>query len=982
MNDGRYSTFIDMKKMKENGLICDEKALIHQRQIDEICRIIKERMEYGDYNPSQKIKSENDVISIFARRGAGKTTFVKSLKKLIREHVNQDEFHGIDCGKLVVIDVIEPNQIQKKENFMIRFLASIHGKFLYLMEDKNISESERRRFDEVTTALYEALPIIDGVGKLGVYADWTDVDYVADNFVNLAMKAKDLERRFHEYINVALSILKKKSLLFILDDCDVNIEKTFEILETIRLYFTSPQIIIVMTGDANLYGMTVRQNYWKFFEKDFLEKECENSASADRKRAAYRKMVNRLETQYLQKMIKPEYRILLDNVYEKYRYNRIITNQGKDKNKAESYSVTIRFSNGTTQDLRVIYEEIFSYLDVISMDETDKATFVNHILRQPFRNQYRLLSVYDDFLRDNSQLSDEEKKIALADKLLKVFEVYINQYAADNKHLMAKTSMYAGWIMKFLIDNKIVATGSHMIPNMEDDSLNNAILALCTSCTRQIHTNPSIAFDFLIRVSFIRQVLLSLGEDGTKLNDFAHIYYDSGTNKLLGNVLAYANAEMNMIPSIRPESNMQNTMAGVFAFNLPIPHQDGINGLLINLIQLRTISSDMSDTKLCSIYRLIAAIAEILRVAENIKVDDDKSGTKRKAIIKARLQHLAQVHTYIEPNDLKPGRRVREGNNEYLDLSLDDKTKEVDDFVSTLWKWIGDFRKIEKLTPYNLDRIFTRMYYTLNDITPKGNVEEQERGEYVCNYILAFWNACIVEDCIVNNEIFGIELGHEGNMTEIFLNNYAHYCHVFTEKDRYKHFAYWIVKCPLLMSYVDPDIILFLGQKEIKKENVKGYVLKSVIAKLRIQDNSLGGMLDSTEYMYHEVQGKLDKYESVHNIELEISTIINEINKKNNSYKQNTSLLETLKQKQADLKNLMEYIPNEDEMSLQADLKRLRGLKIERTRQKKFVENKLEELEAKLSSLKIPNTRQTKSIKDKNKNVDKVQSVYLYLSQG
>lgn len=210
---------------------------------------------------------------------------------------------------------------------MIRFLASIHGKFLYLMEDNN--ENDKRRFDEATTALYEALPIIDGVGKLGMYADWTDADYVADNFVNLAMKAKDLERRFHEYINVALSILKKKSLLFILDDCDVNIEKTFEILETIRLYFTSPQIIVVMTGDANLYGMTIRQNYWKFFEKDFLEKECDNSASADRKRAAYRKMVNRLETQYLQKMIKPEYRILLDNVYEKYRYNRIITNQGK-----------------------------------------------------------------------------------------------------------------------------------------------------------------------------------------------------------------------------------------------------------------------------------------------------------------------------------------------------------------------------------------------------------------------------------------------------------------------------------------------------------------------------------------------------------------------------------------------------------------------------------------------------------------------------
>lgn len=55
MNDGNFSTFIDMKKMKDNGLICDEKALIHQRQIDEICRIIKERMEYGEYNPSQRL---------------------------------------------------------------------------------------------------------------------------------------------------------------------------------------------------------------------------------------------------------------------------------------------------------------------------------------------------------------------------------------------------------------------------------------------------------------------------------------------------------------------------------------------------------------------------------------------------------------------------------------------------------------------------------------------------------------------------------------------------------------------------------------------------------------------------------------------------------------------------------------------------------------------------------------------------------------
>ena len=33
MIDGRYSTFINMTKMKRNGLICDEKATIRKNKI-------------------------------------------------------------------------------------------------------------------------------------------------------------------------------------------------------------------------------------------------------------------------------------------------------------------------------------------------------------------------------------------------------------------------------------------------------------------------------------------------------------------------------------------------------------------------------------------------------------------------------------------------------------------------------------------------------------------------------------------------------------------------------------------------------------------------------------------------------------------------------------------------------------------------------------------------------------------------------------
>lgn len=524
------------------------------------------------------------------------------------------------------------------------------------------------------------------------------------------------------------------------------------------------------------------------------------------------------------------------------------------------------------------------------MDETDKATFVNHILRQPFRNQYRLLSVYDDFLRDNSQLSDEEKKNALTDKLLKVFEVYINQYAADNKHLMAKTSMYAGWIMKFLIDNKIVATGSHMMPNMEDDSLNNAILALCTSCTRQIHTNPSIAFDFLVRVSFIRQVLLSLGEDGSKLNDFAHIYYDSGISKLLGNVLAYVNAEMNMIPSIRPESNLQNTMAGVFAINKDLVPQNGVKGLLVRLIQLRTISSDMSETKFCSIYRLFAAIAEILRVTENINVEKDENGEKRKTVIKAKLLHLAQVHTYIEPNDLKPGNKLRDKVGTQMKFNIEDASTVIDDYVEVLWKWISKYSQVDKLTPYNLDRIFTRMYYTFNDITPNGTVNESaEMREYISNYILAFWNACIVEDCIVNGEVKGIELGHDGKIVDIFMYNYWKR---FLEKHQEKNsFAKWMISCPLLQSYVASRVLKFVDKIEEKEDVpeavVKEYVESNQLDFLLSQQIALAEQKDTLEAKKEEnlknqivLKAERDNLDNLFDKEVEIQNITNELAKK------------------------------------------------------------------------------------------------------
>ena len=210
MDTPNYPVHIDLEKLKRNNLVCDETSLIHQRQFLEVCRIIRMRMDaWKDYEPTKKMVSMNEVISIFARRGAGKTTFVKSLKSIL--HKSENKCHGVECDNLMYVEVIEPNQIQKKENFMIRFLASIHDVFSEAINKK--SDEDQVRFERVTNRIYEALPVIDGVGKLSMYADWDDSEYVADSFMSLAIKAKDLEKRFHEYLATALDLVKKEALL-------------------------------------------------------------------------------------------------------------------------------------------------------------------------------------------------------------------------------------------------------------------------------------------------------------------------------------------------------------------------------------------------------------------------------------------------------------------------------------------------------------------------------------------------------------------------------------------------------------------------------------------------------------------------------------------------------------------------------------------------------------------------------------------------
>lgn len=836
----------------DNTTLTSRNEIIHIEQLDEVCRIIAEKIGYArEYNPTKphSFTSQNDVISVFARRGAGKTTFVKSLVHLIRTSP-EDIFINLRKD-LHCVDVFEPNQMMNKENLLIRFLAQINEIFQEKEDDRCCHQDDKDKSIDLKNArrkLYEALPVIDGVGKGNLFPDWDDNAYIADRYMNLASNVKDLEKRFHHYIHTGLNLIGKKAILFVLDDSDVNIEKSFEILEIIRLFFTSPQTIVILTGDASLYSMIVRRNFWKYFGDDFLKKECDALDKSCSKFREYQKMVYRLEAQYLQKMIKADHRIFLNNIYDKLHLNKL-----KDNN--EKYNIFIRMTNQVEKEKPIeiveLYHKIFEALDVNKKLASIHNTYINHFLAQPFRNQLRLFNVYDNFLKQEDRSSEYFTK-----GLLKVFEVYINQLSGDSKYLMAHTPIYPAWLLKFLVENQALNIGSSFLPVMDSDSLKNAVSVLGLSCYEQIKHNPSIIFDFWIRVSMTKQLSVLLGESilndsNTNLLSHAKLYSDNGLDKILGNMLTYCKN--------RPtdDGSVQTAIPGTVIRKGIYCHPDSNNEFrievkLINLLQIESVSTVQKNSFTYSLYRPLAVLGELLRA---ININEDFNNFKN------LFEQLSQVKLYVEPNVNVPVKETPTSEKINIDQYLKKNSEVINDsFLNELHKWCNFKGKLQ-VAPFFIDRIFGRYFDLMINYSNQLKEDEFTLGNYINDAVLAFWNAAIVEKLLLSGQNVYTLQDNENAILNVFFKNFIQINKKNLLNENHSLFVVWLLECPLLNAYIDPfiqELMRMIRETNFDYSNVWGILRKHRLLHKQYVFNK---KLDKIEYKLKDVISHISDYE-------------------------------------------------------------------------------------------------------------------------
>ncbi|RZK43674.1 MAG: hypothetical protein EOO90_01915 [Pedobacter sp.] len=809
---------IDLEK-SSNAQFLETGALIHQREFKTVKSwIIASLAKINLESPNQPMAEKDminyerlhETITVLGSRGSGKTTFMLSLLKEFKNPI-----YGVE-----VFNIIDPTLFEEKGHIFLDIISRIKG----LVDEKldgsetnplSVDYAKRRAWNEHLKKLAHGLPLLDGVGGQMTEPAWQDAEFIMNNGIQAVTSARNLEINFHRLIDEALKILGKKAFIVAFDDIDIDFIKGWRVMETIRKYFTSPKLITLMSGDLKLYSKSIRKHQWKNFGKALLMNEAETLDKMD----DFRELVTKMESQYMQKVMKPERRVHLNTLSEKLNI------EGDD------FKIFVKSTNGS-EEIRKFYELGLKNFGINKPYVAE--TYITFLLGLPLRTQIQFLS---SLVRKNKNSDTEEfrKEDYYPANILDPFYSDLLERQVDIALAVSTPKMLNVVILNFLLKEKIIDEGYQVQPTITDISISSCLTALSLYYSQAVKKNGYIIFDYLIKVGYTRNLFTFLGYEGGsgKISStlspsiegfykFSHIHIDKVLRDTVGNMTAYMRAFLN----IKQEN--QDPWGGT----IPLPEL-ALDGAFMNatLLQKHLSRIPLSICKhpetngtfpIYSIYALLATAGEFL-----------KDGVRAQAAFMEQSQVRNHIMPEFETSNLK-FRTARQKNSQLFDAEdkqqAENFTKDLDELTIKLDAWKKAYKKMSKeIPPYVLGKASTRTFYTLSYIESES--KEDNLGDMIRNRILGFLNAILIEDAKEYIEkSSGLNVSNTDD-PEIFYKNLKW---AYREDKVLKQltFSRWMLSCPLLLSYLDDDtrkkIYEFIEVKYSKEDvvSIHGFLKK------------------------------------------------------------------------------------------------------------------------------------------------------------
>lgn len=241
-------------------------------------------------------------------RGAGKSTFLSSVKAALEN----------DSGlksQMAFVGLIDPSRIEHSEIILLVILQHLSKRIEDALKDCRQAKDERLR-DEWRRAF-------KGVaGGLSLFAkdhhplNDLDPELFLDWGLERTSDSTSLRTKLHHLFETACTILGVRGLMLGFDDADTDSTHAINLLECIRKYMDTPRLMVLVTGDMELYSLLVRQHFAKTVAgKREAALDLQRSSKQGDRSAQYLRMIDHLEEQYLLKLFPIRRRIQLQPLW-------------------------------------------------------------------------------------------------------------------------------------------------------------------------------------------------------------------------------------------------------------------------------------------------------------------------------------------------------------------------------------------------------------------------------------------------------------------------------------------------------------------------------------------------------------------------------------------------------------------------------------------------------------------------------------------
>lgn len=784
------------------------------------------------------------VYFVDGTRGAGKSTFLQSAF-----HALGNEKSKLSVSPLAYID---PSRIERSEIILLSILKALKGcvtrtEVCSGLDGERIIMRFREQFKKLAGGLSLFSSNHDQLQDLDpeLFFEWG---------LERAGYSTDLRRNFHTLLDLSCNALGVDSLIIAFDDADTHSQHARSVLECIRKYLDTPRLVVLVTGDIELYSLMVRDH---FYDSLGDAKHGQVKERVDQRH----KMIDHLEDQYLLKLFPMQRRLQLRPLWNLL--------QGGEDQFCLSHSNWSR----TLTPNELVSSLIRRGLRIKNPRDLD--LYRDFLLKQPLRSVLQVLSrcapEFDPNGSDkwNSELSEalSESLRALALGSLYKFGVDVDAIAAQELPALSKA------VFDLAIRDGDFDTAAYLRPQPIDADLKNCFAALSADVTRLCAEKPATLIDYMLAapgsVALFGQVLrrkakdLRTEEDRQNLRKQFEQYMGIGRKEDALNWARHAVTILTAPYGASPTTPV--VYSGVIGLNKRKPGVGdpdyitadsvlkGCSELPVFALSLVDVSGSSSRTY-ASIYNIVGLMARLLSL-------EPKEGKYDVISVLPKPYPPLTVSLPQWETD-----NADEGKDEEASDPVED-AKKLTQLINMVEQWLGSTYSLRKrLNPSAvlIGKIWTRLYFSLEKVCGDNRPDIAKKAIGAGN-LMELFALCVINSFYVEERDY-----HLGEMADYALDesdtdraNPLKSAKFFIKKLKWAETAYenlpltyLVATCPLIMGLLEPSVearklaaTLISGHPEMKTteghSNVEGESPGEAVDKL-LCDKEVWSKLNKT----------------------------------------------------------------------------------------------------------------------------------------